>query len=101
MLCKYQEELEKLEPDNLLLLPRQYQHISFNQVVFWGGQYELGTEETWNKVAVEFLNAFKGQNNIHDSFKVEFSKLVATTGGIIWCSYDKNDEMEHLREEFS
>ena len=100
LLCKYQEELEKLEPDNLLLLPRQYQHISFNQVVFWGGQYELGTEETWNKVAVEFLNAFKGQNNIHDSFKVEFSKLVATTGGIIWCSYDKNDEMEHLREEF-
>ena len=99
-LCKYQEELEKLEPDNLLLLPRQYQHISFNQVVFWGGQYELGTEGTWNKVSEEFLKAFKEQNRKHNSFKVEFSKLVATTGGIIWCGYDENDEMENLREEF-
>lgn len=100
LLCKYQEELEKLEPDNLLLLPRQYQHISFNQVVFWGGQYELGTERTWNKVAEEFIKAFKEQNRKHNSFRVNFSKLVATTGGIIWCGYDENDEMEHLREEF-
>lgn len=99
-LCKYQEELEKLEPDNLLLLPRQYQHISFNQVVFWAGQYELGTEGTWNKVAEEFLKAFKEQNRKHNSFRVNFSKLVGTTGGIIWCGYDENDEMEHLREEF-
>ena len=100
LLCKYQEKLEKLEPNNLLLLPRQYQHISFNQVVFWGGQYELGTEGTWNKVAEEFLKAFKEQNRKHSSFKVSFSKLVATTGGIIWCGYDENDEMENLREEF-
>lgn len=100
LLCNYQEELEKLEPNNLLLLSRQYQHISFNQVVFWGGQYEFGTEETWNKVAEEFLKAFKEQNKKHNSFNVTFSKLVATTGGIIWCGYDENDEMEVLREEF-
>lgn len=99
-LCKYQKELEKLEPNNLLLLPRQYQHISFNQVVFWGGQYELGTEGTWNKVAEEFLKAFRRQNRKHNSFRVNFSKLVATTGGIIWCGYDENDDMEHLREGF-
>jgi hypothetical protein len=99
-LCKYQKELEKLELNNLLLLPRQYQHISFNQVVFWGGQYELGTEGTWNNVAEEFIKAFREQNRKHNSFKVEFSKLVATTGGIIWCGYDENDEMEHLRREF-
>ena len=100
LLCKYQEELENLEPDNLLLLPRQYQHISFNQVVFWGGQYKLGTEKTWNKTAEEFLKAFREQNRKHNSFTVEFSKLIATTGGIIWCGYDESDEMEHLREEF-
>lgn len=100
LLCKYQEKLEKLEPSNLLLLPRQYQHVSFNQVVFWGGQYELGTEGTWNKVGEKFLKAFKEQHKKHNSFNVTFSKLLATTGGIIWCGYDENDEMENLREEF-
>jgi hypothetical protein len=100
LLCKYQEELEKLEPNNLLLPPRQYQHISFNQVVFWGGQYELGTEETWNKVAEEFLKTFGEQDRRHDLFRVKFSKLIATAGGIIWCGYDENDQMEHLREKF-
>jgi 2'-5' RNA ligase len=100
VLCQYQDELAELEPDNLLLLPRQYQHLSFNQVVFWGGDYELSRTETWESVSGEFLNAFKKQHMVHQSFKVTFSKLVATTGGIIWCSFDKNDELEKLREMF-
>lgn len=99
-LSDYQKKLDQLEPNNLLLLPRVYQHISFNQVVFWGGDYELGTEKTWKNVSQDFLSIFEEQNKKFSSFKVTFSKLVATTGGIIWCGYDDNDQMENLREEF-
>src|SRR3989344_2931473 len=64
-LTSYQHELDKLEPDNLLLLPREYQHISFNQVVFWGGEYRLGTEKTWDNVSKEFIRTFKKQDRKH------------------------------------
>ena len=99
-LASYQQELDKLEPNNLLLLPREFQHISFNQVVFWGGEYKLGTEKTWENVAIKFMEAFKKQDRKHNSLQIIFSKLIATTGGIIWCGYDENDELEKLREEF-
>ena len=62
-LVSYQKKLEELEPDNLLLLPKEYQHISFNQVVFWGGKYKLGTEKTWNAISTKFLSAFKKRIN--------------------------------------
>ncbi len=100
ILCKYQEELNSIEPNNLLLLPRQFQHISFNQVVFWGSEYEKGREETWNLIAEEFSDKFSKLDKIYQSFEITFSNLVATTGGIIWCAYDENDELEMLREEF-
>ncbi len=100
VLCKYQGELSELEPDNLLLLPRQYQHISFNQIVFWGGQYTLGTQGTWESIKDEFVPALQNLDKTLSSFKVSFSKLIATTGGIVWCAYDQNDEMEKLRDEF-
>lgn len=99
-LCQYQSELDKLEPHNLLLLPRPYQHISFNQVVFWGGQYELGTEGTWDKVKDNFLSEFVKLDHTFSSFDLSFSKLIATTGGIIWVAIDENDELETLRGQF-
>lgn len=99
-LCIYQELLDQREPGNLPLLPWQYQHLSFNQVVFWGGQYSRGTEQTWNDVADAFRDAFSKQSNVHDAFTIRFSKLIATTAGIIWCGYDDNDELEKLREQF-
>ena len=100
VLGNYQKELDALEPGNLLLLPRQFQHISFNQVVFWGGQYALGTKGTWESIASDFISAYKELNNNFPSFKVMFSKLIATTGAIIWCAYDENDQMENLRNTF-
>ena len=99
-IAKYQKDLEELESGNLLLLPRELQHISFNQVVFWGGEYKLGTEGTWNSISEVFLSAFKGLDNLYSPFTVTFSKLIATTGGIIWCATDENDELENLRNEF-
>ncbi len=100
IVCKYQEELEQLEPENLFLPPRQFQHITFNQVVYWDGQYVLGTKGTWDSIADKFLSEFKHKNKNFKSFKVQFSKLIATTGGIIWCGFDGNDEIENLREYF-
>lgn len=99
-LTEYQKQLSILEPENLLLLPRSYQHISFNQVIFWGGNYKNGRQETWKSVSQEFLSKFKKLDNLFDSFKVTFSKLIATTGGIIWCGYDENNEMEKIRNDF-
>lgn len=99
ILIRYQNELHRLEPDNLLLLPREYQHISLKQVVYWNGHYSLGTEQTWNSIANEFLSKFTALDSTYDSFPVTFSKLIATTGGIIWCAFDQNDEMEKLRND--
>jgi hypothetical protein len=96
----YQQKLDELELNNLLLLPREYQHISFNQVVFWGGEYKLGNEKTWDSISKEFIKAFKKMDKRYSAFQIKFSQLIATTGGIIWCGYDENDELEKLREEF-
>ena len=100
VLCEIQKELNELEPDNLFLLPRQYQHISFNQVVFWGGQYALGTKKAWDMTADNFLSAYNKLNNIYPSFEITFSKLIATAGGIIWTAADEEDAMESLRSKF-
>jgi hypothetical protein len=96
----YQRELDEMEPNNLLLLPREYQHISFNQVVFWGGEYKLGNEKTWEDSSKEFLKEFNSLYNSLSSFEVNFAKVVATTGGIIWCATDENDELEGMRNKF-
>ena len=93
----YQKNLTALEQNNLLILTRKYHHISFQQVVFWGDIYEKSNEDTWNTVACAFTQSFKAQDNICQSFQITFSKLIATTGGIIWCAYDDHDEMNTLR----
>jgi len=96
----FQEELNNVEQGNLLLLPRKYQHISFNQVIFWSGEYKGGKEVVWNNIKDTFVNRFREMDNQLQSFEISFSKLIATTGGIIWCGYDKADELEQMRELF-
>ncbi len=100
VLCEYQDDLDQLEPNNFLLLPRQYQHISFNQVVFWGGQYSLGNEGTWNSVTDDFTQSFLKMNQTYQSFEVTFSKLIVTTAGIVWTATDSSDQLEDLRNVF-
>ncbi len=99
-IAAFQHELDCLEPNNFHLLPREYQHISFNQVVYWDGAYKFGTEKTWENISEKFLEAFQKQDGMYNSFKLVFSRLIATAEGIIWCGYDENDELENLREEF-
>lgn len=97
--CQYQNELDALEPNNLLFLPRQYQHISVNQVIFWGGMYKNGHDETWRQISDRFLDKFHSLNNVYSSFTITFYRLIATTGAIIYCAYDENDEMNRLRNQ--
>lgn len=97
LITKFQNELSSLESHNLWLLPRQFQHISFNQVIFWGGNYSKGKENTWNSIREEFITKFKSLDKNFSSFGVYFSDFIATTGGIILCGYDDNDELENLR----
>ncbi len=98
ILEKYQEVLEEMEPQNLWAIPDKSQHISFNQVVFWGGEYARGAKETWDAIRDVFLKKFREQNKKYRSFKVTFSKLIAASEGIIWCANDEHDEMQNLRE---
>lgn len=100
LISKYQMELNELEPNNLLLIPSSAQHISFNQVVFWDGEYARGREKTWEGIQGSFLAEFQKLDHVFPEFDVTFSGLVATTSAIVWCGYDKTDEFEHLREEF-
>ena len=97
-LCRIQDELDLLEPGNFLLLPRAYQHISVNQVIFWNGDYVKGKKETWREIEAEFLQRAGELNLRQRSFPITFKELLATKSGIIWCAYDEADEMEKLRE---
>lgn len=99
-LSEYQQKLDSLEPSNLYLLPRQYQHISFNQIVFWGGEYKNGRQETWNEIKEEFISKFRELDNQFQSFNITFQKIINTTTGVIWTAADENDEMESLRNIF-
>jgi len=96
----FQRELNEAEQGNLLLLPKEYQHITFNQVVFWNDDYKKGKKETWSSIKDAFLEKFQQMDNQLQSFEITFSKLIATTGGVIWCGYDKADELEKMREYF-
>ena len=98
--CDFQMGLNKMERGNLLLLPRKCQHISFNQVVFWNGKYSTGKKKTWSDTSDFFVESFLKMENVFQSFQVTFSRLIATTGGIIWCGYDKSDELEDMRKYF-
>jgi hypothetical protein len=95
---RYQNELDRLEPGNFLFPARGYRHISICQVVHWLGNYSLGNLGTWQKIRPEFLPKFRKLDNVFQSFEVTFSKLIATSSGIIWCAYDENGEMQRLRD---
>lgn len=97
---KLQEDLFKLEPEALLLTPRPFQHISFNQVVYWGDQYKFGHNQTWKSIEEDFLTKFREIDNKFPSFAISFSKLIPVTSAIIWCAVDEHDEMQKLRTTF-
>lgn len=99
-ICKLQNELCALEPEALLLTPRPFQHISFNQVVYWGGQYKLGFDEAWKAIEKDFLNRFQALDNSLSSFSISFIKLIPMTSAIIWAAVDDHDEMQTLRAAF-
>ena len=100
IICAFQEKLVRLEPEALFVTPRLNQHISFNQVVFWNGKYTLGVSETWKQIETKFVKNFQELNYVFNAFPITFSKLIATTGAIIWCAFDENDELETLRNDF-
>ncbi len=95
----YQKDLSQLEPDNLLLSPRTFQHISFNQVVYWNDQYAKGCQKTWDEIASRFIEKFQSLNLKFDSFPITFFRLIAHTSALIWCASDENNEMETLRNQ--
>lgn len=92
-----QKELSKLEPTALLFTPPPFQHISFNQVVYWGGNYKFGPEQTWTIIEKDFLTKFHEWDNRFPSFSISFFKLIPMTSAIIWCAVDDHDEMQKLR----
>lgn len=94
---KLQEELSKLEPETLLLSPRSFQHISFNQVVYWGGNYKLGHDQTWEAIEKNFLTKFQNLDNVFSAFIISFVRLIPLTSSIIWCAVDDHDELQKLR----
>ncbi len=96
--CNLQSELSKLEPKALLLTPRPFQHISFNQVVYWGDTYNLGHDQTWATIEEDFLTKFRECDNRFPSFPISFIKLIPMTSAIIWAALDEHDEMQILRE---
>lgn len=95
---RLQNELSKLEPKALLLTPRPFQHISFNQVVYWDGQYKLGCKQAWAAIENDFLTAFQKLDNKFPSFTISFLKRIPMTSAIIWTAVDNHDEMQILRD---
>lgn len=98
--CKLQEKLTKLEPEALLPTLRPFQHISFNQVVYWGGNYKLGHDQAWAAIEKDFLAKFQKLDNKLSSFPISFVKLIPMTSAIIWAAVDDHDEMHTLRLAF-
>lgn len=92
-----QDKLSKLEPEALLFTPQPFQHISFNQVVYWGSNYMLGHDGAWASIEQDFLTKFHGLDTILSSFTISFVRLIPMTSAIVWCALDKYDEMQSLR----
>ena len=94
-----EKKLSALEPGNLLFLPRQYQHISFRQVVFWNDTYKDGYDATWQQIEKEFLEKFLALDKHFLSFLIIFNRIIPMTSAIIYCAYDEANEMNILREK--
>lgn len=97
---KIQEELSKLEPEAFLFSPRSFQHISFNQVVYWDGNYKLGHDQTWETIEKDFLTNFQKLDNVFSTFTISFIKLIPLSSAIIWSAVDDHDELQNLRQIF-
>ncbi len=95
-----QEELVRLEPEALLPTPRPFQHVSFNQVIYWGGTYKLGHDQTWAAIEKDFLGKFQQFDTVFPSFEISFIQLIPMTTAIIRAALDDHDEMQTLREAF-
>ncbi|MEK9143886.1 MAG: hypothetical protein AAB481_04665 [Patescibacteria group bacterium] len=98
-LCNLQEKLSNLEPRALHPTPRPFQHISFNQVVYWGSNYMLGHDGAWASIEQDFLAKFHGLDNTLSSFTISFVRLFPMTSAIVWCALDEYDEMQTLRAD--
>lgn len=96
-ICKLQDKLCALEPEAFLLTPRPFQHISFNQAVYWGGSYALGHDQTWASIEKDFLAKFLACDNMFPSFKISFTTIIPMTSAIIWAAVDDRDEMQEVR----
>ncbi len=92
-----QKELSKLEPEALLFIPRLFQHISFNQVVYWNGNYKRGHDQTWTAIEKDIFTKFREVDNKFPSFTISFIKLIPMTSATIWAALDDHDEMQKLR----
>lgn len=99
VLSSLQQQLLHIEP-GLFVQPRLFQHMSFNQVVYWNGEYAHGQMGTWETIRGEFLSRFLALDGIFPSFPVSFQRLIPMTSAIIWCAVDDYDEMQHLRNHF-
>jgi hypothetical protein len=99
-IIKLQEDLSRLEAEALLLTPRPFQHVSFNQVVYWDGSYEMGHDQTWASIEKDFLAKFLALNNVFPSFRITFTTIVPLTSAVIWAAVDDHDEMQQLRTAF-
>lgn len=95
-----QQELTTIELKSLYLTPLEFAHISFNQVVYWNGHYQLDIKKTWESISQEFIEKFTSLNKAFPYFSITFTRLVAAYGAIIFCAEDETDKLEKLRESF-
>lgn len=94
---EYENHLDYLEPGNLNFPIPPSQHLTINQVVHGLQNKPEENRQIWQKIENDFLPGFRKLDNKYSKINIVFSKLIATTGGIIWCAYDQNDEVEELR----
>jgi hypothetical protein len=94
----FQHALEQLEPGNFLFPPRESQHVSVDQVVFWNGDYARGGQATWDAMQSDFVERMHRLDDVEKPFEIVFSKLIATKNAIVLAAYDQTDEFQQLRE---
>lgn len=96
---KFQDELERLEPENLSFPTYESLHLTINQVVHGLENEPAANQQVWDKIKDNFLPKLARLNNTFPKIGITFSNLIPTRGGIIWCATDENDEVEELRKE--
>ncbi len=100
-LQKHLDTLYSWEGENLWFPPKKAQHITCDPVINWVPIAENNAEKIWIELKDVFLKKFKALDYTFPAFTINFQKFIATTGGIIWCATDADDEMEKLRAHLS